>query len=422
MKIKIIHRDISGGNILLYRKKGEKEWHGMLTDWELSKDSEVHPIPRQAGRTVRRLSINRLRAILTLILIPKGTLQFSAARVLDDPSKPIVVADELECFFHVLIYYAVRFLHHNLPDQFVGLFLNNYFDASSGHTQNGHLTAPALKRASMKVGNISLDEFGVKDTLRFMWVDDAQPQDNALRNAGSNARAVTTRTDLEHPLNQLIETLLSWFSALYTLEAPKKPSSGPATSSGSALSQAPRNSRVIAVNRSARNASRVEVNAKPKQLSPAQLEELKQLAVKLDDQLNVLALIETISVQPFPTLDKGKDKRPEKGYSPCSPETPQFSEVSGFTDSTTESDAEQAEDGDAVVPDGPAPAAFAELAARANDKRATRRAATAESAANKDDHEHCESPPRTPSPRPSRPKRGREDDVKPEAMGKRSRY
>ncbi len=60
MEVKIIHRDISGGNILLYKKKGDKGWHGMLTDWELSKDSEIYPIPRQDGRTVRRLLITPL--------------------------------------------------------------------------------------------------------------------------------------------------------------------------------------------------------------------------------------------------------------------------------------------------------------------------------------------------------------------------
>lgn len=53
MRVKIIHRDISGGNILLYKKKGDTEWHGLLTDWELSKDSEYFPKPRQHGRTVR---------------------------------------------------------------------------------------------------------------------------------------------------------------------------------------------------------------------------------------------------------------------------------------------------------------------------------------------------------------------------------
>ena len=95
-----------------------------------------------------------------LIRFPQGTPQFSAARVLDNPSKRITAADELECFFHVLLYYAVRFLRHNVPDKFVGLFLHNYFDASSGMTSMGQLNAPVFKRVAMKSGTIMLENTG----------------------------------------------------------------------------------------------------------------------------------------------------------------------------------------------------------------------------------------------------------------------
>ncbi|PIL33434.1 hypothetical protein GSI_04056 [Ganoderma sinense ZZ0214-1] len=391
MAVKIIHRDISGGNILLYRKKGESEWHGLLTDWELSKDSEVFPVARQAGRT--------------------GTLQFSAARVLDDPSKPIVVADELECFFHVLIYYSVRFLRHNLPDKSVGIFLNNYFDASSGQTQNGELTAPALKRRSMEIGRINLKEFGVADALQFMWVDDEPAQV-----AHPTSSTVTQDPDFAHPLNKLVGTLLSWFSALYTLENLGKPSSS------STPSQPRKGGKLIVLGKKGRTgATAPAVDEEPTQPSPEELAKLTRRAEKLDNQMNVLALIEEIAAQPFPQKDKGRDKRPEKGYSPCSPETPQFSEVSDFPDPEAESDEEVA-DGSTAVPNAPAPAAFAKLAARIDDGDAVRRAAMVTSMI-AEDVEFDDGPgPRTPSPCPSRPKRGREDDTKPETLGKRSRY
>ena len=340
----------------------------------------------------------------------------------------------------MLIYYAVRFLKHNLPDESVGLFLNNYFDASSGLTQKGELTSPELKRRSMEVGRIPLSGFGIHDNLRFMWVDHAEQQnEHTAQSADPEADALTTPADFAHPLNQLIEILLSWFSALYTLEALKKPPSDSTTSSGSgAPSQTHKNSMVIPLSRSRRNASssRAEVGAKPKQLSPAQLEELQQLAAKLDDQSNVLALIEEIAIQPFPTLDKGKDKRPEKGYAPCSPETPQFSELSGFTDFGVESE-DEAEDGGLAVPDAPAPSAFAELAA-ADGGRSAHRAASAVPGASGGEVEHGDSS-RSPSPCPARPKRtatrpkrDREDDrdagretedgAAPGTFGKRSRY
>ena len=51
-KIAIIHQDISGGNVLLYKgKKGQ--WRGLLTDWELSKDFRKDSIPRHRACTVR---------------------------------------------------------------------------------------------------------------------------------------------------------------------------------------------------------------------------------------------------------------------------------------------------------------------------------------------------------------------------------
>ncbi len=312
----------------------------------------------------------------------------------------------------MLIYYAVRFLKHNLPDKLVGMFLHNYFDASSGLTQNDELTAPALKRQSMTTGIISLNEFGIHDALRFMWVGD-EPQDE---NAPQDPRTMTPQPDYNHPLNELINTLLSWFSALYTLENLPEPSSG------SARSHARSGGKFITVGQGPRTSNASVVNAwQPNQLSPEKLAKLKLLAARLDNQLNVLALIEKISPQPFPEMDKGRDKRPEKGYAPCSPETPQFSEVSGFTDSDAES-GEQLDDGGAEVPDGPGPNAFAPLAADADGERRGRRAATVVSVTGEDHLEYGDRP-RTPSPTClSRPKRGREDDAAPATFAKRSRY
>lgn len=51
---KIIHRDISAGNIILVQDE-EGNWTGMLNDWELSKRVEGtrYPNGRQPDRTVR---------------------------------------------------------------------------------------------------------------------------------------------------------------------------------------------------------------------------------------------------------------------------------------------------------------------------------------------------------------------------------
>ena len=50
-KIGIMHQDISGGNVLLY-KDNKGHWRGMLTDWELSKDFRKDSKLRHRGRTV----------------------------------------------------------------------------------------------------------------------------------------------------------------------------------------------------------------------------------------------------------------------------------------------------------------------------------------------------------------------------------
>lgn len=51
-KHSIIHRDISCGNILLFRDK-DGDWCGLLNDWELSKSTNPGDLAgRQQDRTV----------------------------------------------------------------------------------------------------------------------------------------------------------------------------------------------------------------------------------------------------------------------------------------------------------------------------------------------------------------------------------
>ncbi|KAI0645208.1 hypothetical protein C8Q79DRAFT_927438 [Trametes meyenii] len=110
----VIHRDISSGNVLINIKefideKGNfrEECDGLLTDWELSKSlTDMSDVPRQQNRT--------------------GTWQFLSVNVLRDPKKKLAVEDELESFFHLVLYYAIRYLPHNCPD--VAGWMYSYFD------------------------------------------------------------------------------------------------------------------------------------------------------------------------------------------------------------------------------------------------------------------------------------------------------
>ncbi|KAJ8463715.1 hypothetical protein ONZ51_g10075 [Trametes cubensis] len=111
-----LHRDISGSNIVMIPKlqrckngSWKVVWRGLLCDWELSKPVDA-PIksPRQPMRS--------------------GTWQFMSVALLNDHNKPVEICDELEAFFNVILYYAVRYFMSNLDEPQVGAFIDEYFD------------------------------------------------------------------------------------------------------------------------------------------------------------------------------------------------------------------------------------------------------------------------------------------------------
>ena len=188
----------------------------------------------------------------------------------NNESRRIILPDELESIFHVLLNLAVRFLPHNLPDENVGQFLYDYFDDYSPHA-SGFRCGPA-KRAAITSGVISLEAYnGDQDPnnsrLRFGFDPSKpvqlplppsaavrqvtpQPVQHADTPSGSPANAsrspspasrstsswgsdnttrsrehslqseVDTAPPLQrtHPLNTIIDELLKWFQAYYALE------------------------------------------------------------------------------------------------------------------------------------------------------------------------------------------------------------
>ena len=105
--------------------------------------------------------------------------------------------------FHVLIYYAVRFLHHNITASNVGQFLHDYFDDYASFY--GGKRCGNSKRSAMKYGEISLVNYhgsrGVAGTkLHFL----RPPQGRASASVAG-----------KHPLDDIVSTLLSWFEAYY---------------------------------------------------------------------------------------------------------------------------------------------------------------------------------------------------------------
>ncbi|KAI0653518.1 hypothetical protein C8Q70DRAFT_601768 [Cubamyces menziesii] len=133
-KAKVIHRDISVGNLLMVpvgkTTKGDTIYRGLLTDWELSKRLEERDLePRHPDRT--------------------GTWQYMSVNALNMPSKEIDVADDLESFLYVLIWCAIRYLPHNCTD--VGHFVYYFFD--HGETTNHQeYSCGLLKRLAIEAG------------------------------------------------------------------------------------------------------------------------------------------------------------------------------------------------------------------------------------------------------------------------------
>ncbi|KAI0667505.1 hypothetical protein C8Q78DRAFT_384221 [Trametes maxima] len=172
-----MHCDISAGNILILPRLGKPvkgvqtvEWRGFLTDWELAKhmgEGSPNDTRNQPERT--------------------GTWQFmSVAYIASDWTQPIEVADELESFFHVMMYYAARLLRNSLPS--VSSFVTEYFDTFHGGAR-GRLACSSLKIISMRHGG--LEWFGMAPVF--------------LKK--SEARG--------NPLNDLIEALLTLIRGRY---------------------------------------------------------------------------------------------------------------------------------------------------------------------------------------------------------------
>ncbi|TBU26901.1 hypothetical protein BD311DRAFT_866483 [Dichomitus squalens] len=118
-KTRLLHRDISGRNILIYPKvKRDSDgtnpaivWTGLLVDWELSKSIDDDQAPSKASQAERM-----------------GTYQFMSVNILTNPLKPVQVSDELESFFHVLLYYSLRYLRSNCkcPTSYIEKYFENY--------------------------------------------------------------------------------------------------------------------------------------------------------------------------------------------------------------------------------------------------------------------------------------------------------
>ncbi|KAF8493565.1 hypothetical protein BU17DRAFT_59579, partial [Hysterangium stoloniferum] len=126
-KAEILHRDISSGNILITATGG-----GLLIDWDLCKMlKHIHQGQAHTERT--------------------GTWKFMAARLLVVPTpgqQPAIPdrADDLESFFYVLVWIALRYTKHGffksaLTDMLHAAFDHHYLDPAGAAKGGGRKKA-----------------------------------------------------------------------------------------------------------------------------------------------------------------------------------------------------------------------------------------------------------------------------------------
>ncbi|KDQ32552.1 hypothetical protein PLEOSDRAFT_1098553 [Pleurotus ostreatus PC15] len=119
----IIHRDVSGGNILILD-------NNLLNDWDLAKkEAEDQDATLVPDRT--------------------GTWQFMSFGLLQDPYKRHTARGDLESFFWVVLYYGLHYLSHsftkNVPAIMADIFDKFAFTHPDGVARGG-TTKAALVR------------------------------------------------------------------------------------------------------------------------------------------------------------------------------------------------------------------------------------------------------------------------------------
>lgn len=222
-----------------------------------------------------------------------------SAHVQKDPGRVVVIADELESIFHVLIFYGIRFLHHNLFDGEVGQYLRDYFDGASTSTLGvsyGLTKHNAVSQGAINIENYRRNPGSMASTLQFIW---PAAEDPGCRPKG-------------HPLNHLIKSLLSWFMAHYVFD---RDLMSELDATDTDLDDSTDGAEVPIENSEDEDGfSEDEDETCPSLLDMP--ESLARLSSKLHSHHAFINLFGRSLRHRWPTQDKTVDKRPKDGFAP----------------------------------------------------------------------------------------------------------
>ncbi|TFK87568.1 hypothetical protein K466DRAFT_522193 [Polyporus arcularius HHB13444] len=191
-RAKILHRDLSEGNLLMvpydaYFEDGAGiAYRGMLIDWEYGERVSRRSAPGFVYRVDRR-----------------GTWDFLSVKALNRPEDPVMPADEFEAFLHIFTSLGLSYLRHSCKNPVQ--FDKEYFGTQ---TIDSVTRASALKERCMRHGRLFVSVEG-NARLEFL---------KETRKKLPRCRTVVTRL-VPHPIDRVFT---SWLALIRERYAPEK--------------------------------------------------------------------------------------------------------------------------------------------------------------------------------------------------------
>ena len=165
----------------------------------LPKLSQMRRWLRKPASLIARYVYDTIGFHLPVLTRQQGTWYYMSVCCSTYPGRPVSIADELESFFHVLLYLAVRFLRTSSLN--VRDFVDDYFEGFD--LDDGRVTCGHVKEKIIQTGSLTWK----KKLIRFLSAPLAAD------------RGMQPQIDAEHlsPLNDVIAKYLAHFQARYAV-------------------------------------------------------------------------------------------------------------------------------------------------------------------------------------------------------------